>query len=72
MANAAKMAEKIEEAPMPPAPLKFDPVTLSKYFNQVEALDPKGQALGKEVSEFADMAANANLLSQGFSEKFWD
>ena len=57
---------------MPPAPLSFDPVTLAKYFNQVESLDPKGQALGQEVSEFADMAANANLYAQGFTEKFWD
>jgi len=57
---------------MPPAPASYDAVSLSKYFNQVEALDPKGFAMGNEVSEFADMIANSQLGAKGFVEKFWD
>ena len=50
---------------MPPAPKSWDPVSMAKYFGQIEGLDPKGSALAHEVSDFADNLAETALGKQG-------
>ena len=55
---------------MPGMPTRFDYHTLSKYFDMMDTMDPKGARLGQEVGEFADNTINGILTGQGLGDGF--